>query len=130
MFRIEGIDHVALTVRDGRRSVAWYQNVLGLERRYEEAWGDYPAVLGVGTTALAIFPAPVPEPGPPPGRDVLSIRHIAFRVDRAAFEQARGELEAHGLAPQFDDHGVSHSLYVSDPDGHQLEITTYDISRP
>lgn len=127
MFRIEGIDHVALTVRDVARSIAWYQDVLGLERRYADVWGEFPAVLGVGTTSLALFPAAVPNPAPPPGREVLSIRHIAFRVDRSGFEQARRELEARGLAPAFQDHTASHSLYISDPDGHQLEITTYDL---
>ena len=127
MLRLEGIDHVALTVRDVARSVAWYQAVLGLERRFEDVWGDMPAIVGVGTTALALFPVRVPEPAPPPGREVLSVRHIAFRVDRATFEQARGELAAHGLAPTFQDHTAAHSLYFTDPDGHQLEITTYDV---
>jgi catechol 2,3-dioxygenase-like lactoylglutathione lyase family enzyme len=129
MLRLDGLDHVALTVRDVSRSVAWYQDVLGLERRYADVWGDFPAVLGVGTTSLALFPAPVPDPAPPPGREVLSVRHIAFRVDGAAFERARGELEAHGLAPTFQDHTAARSLYFTDPDGHQLEITTYDVGR-
>ena len=51
MLRVEGLDHVAMTVRDVARSVAWYRDVLGLERRYEAVWGDYPAVVGAGTTA-------------------------------------------------------------------------------
>lgn len=128
MFRLEGIDHVALTVRNVGRSVAWYQSVLGLERRYAAVWGDFPAVLGVGTTSVALFPAAVPDPAPPPGREVLAIRHIAFRVDRSAFEEARRALVAHGLAPRFEDHTAAHSLYFTDPDGHQLEITTYDVA--
>ena len=127
MLRVEGIDHVALTVRDVARSVAWYETVLGLERRYADVWGDFPAVVGVGTTSLALFPAPVPEPAPPPGREVLSIRHIAFRVDRAAFDQARSELEAQEVRASVEDHTEAHSLYFTDPDGHQLEITTYDV---
>jgi catechol 2,3-dioxygenase-like lactoylglutathione lyase family enzyme len=127
MLRVEGLDHVALTVRDVARSVAWYRDVLGLERRYEAVWGDFPAVVGVGTTSLALFPSRVPDPGPPPGRDVLSVRHIAFRVDRATFERARDDLESHGLAPTFQDHTAAHSLYFTDPDGHQLEITTYEM---
>jgi catechol 2,3-dioxygenase-like lactoylglutathione lyase family enzyme len=126
MLRVEGLDHVALTVRDVPRSVAWYRDVLGLERRYEAVWGDFPAVVGAGTTALALFPAPVPAPAPP-GREGLSVRHIAFRVDRETFDRARGELEARGLAPTFQDHAAAHSLYFADPDGHQLEITTYDV---
>lgn len=127
MLRLEGIDHVALTVRDVGKSITWYQSVLGLERRYADVWGEFPAVLGVGTTSLALFPAPVPDPAPPPSREVLSVRHIAFRVDGAAFEQARRELQAHGLAPTFEDHTAARSLYFTDPDGHQLEITTYDV---
>jgi dTDP-4-amino-4,6-dideoxygalactose transaminase len=43
-------------------------------------------------------PAPVPEPAPPPGREVLSVRHVAFRVDAAAFALAREHLAAHGIA--------------------------------
>jgi catechol 2,3-dioxygenase-like lactoylglutathione lyase family enzyme len=129
MFRVEGIDHVALTVRDVARSVAWYREVLGLERRHAEVWGDFPAVVGAGATALALFPTRVPAPGPPPGRDVLSVRHIAFRVDGATFGRARAHLEARGIAPTFEDHTAAHSLYFTDPDGHQLEITTYELAR-
>ena len=127
MLRVEGIDHVAMTVRDVPRSVAWYRDVLGLERRYEDVWGEYPAVVGAGTTGLALFPARVPDPGPPPGHDVIAVRHIAFRVDRAAFDSARAHLAAHGIEPTFGDHTASHSLYFADPDGHQLEITTYEL---
>ena len=129
MLRVEGLDHVAMTVRDVARSVAWYQDVLGLERRYEAVWGDFPAIVGAGTTALALFPAPVPDPSPPPGREVLAVRHVAFRVDRATFERARGHLESRGIVPRFEDHTAAHSLYFSDPDGHALEITTYDVGR-
>ena len=130
MLRVDGIDHVALTVRDVARSVAWYHAVLGLERRYMDVWGDFPAVMGAGNTSLALFPSPVPEPAPPPGREVLSIRHIAFRVNRASFDKAREELQAHGVAPSFEDHVAAHSLYFADPDGHQLEITTYEVAQP
>ena len=44
----EGIDHVAIRVTDVARSVGWYRDVLGLERRYEDVWGDFPALVGKG----------------------------------------------------------------------------------
>jgi len=50
MFRVNRLDHVALTVRDVQRSIAWYRDVLGLERRHEQAWGDYPVMLFAGDT--------------------------------------------------------------------------------
>lgn len=127
-FRVESIDHVAMRVRDVQRSVAWYRDVLGLERRYESTWGDFPAVVGAGTTYLALFPSPPPEPGQTSAGPDVSIRHIAFRVDRSTFDQARAALAAHGITAKFDDHLAAHSLYFADPDGHQLEITTYELS--
>jgi catechol 2,3-dioxygenase-like lactoylglutathione lyase family enzyme len=48
MLKIEHLDHVALAVKDLKRSAQWYQEVLGLERRYQEAWGEVPTMLGAG----------------------------------------------------------------------------------
>ena len=36
-------------------------------------------------------------------------------------------LAAEGVEVQFSDHGISHSIYFDDPDGHQLELTTYEV---
>jgi catechol 2,3-dioxygenase-like lactoylglutathione lyase family enzyme len=127
MFRLEGIDHVALTVRDVERSAAWYQEVLGLRRLHQHVWGSHPAVVGVGTTALALFPVAGADPDGPPGRETICVRHIAFRVDRRNFEEARAELHARGIEVEFQDHQIAHSIYLLDPDRHQLEITTYEL---
>ena len=126
-FKLDHIDHVALTVTDVKRSVAWYKEVLGLERRYEEAWGDYPAVVCAGVTCLALFPAATSDPEPPPGRGAIAVRHIAFSVDRANFEQAQARFQELGIEFDLEDHTICHSIYISDPNGHQLEVTTYDI---
>jgi catechol-2,3-dioxygenase len=32
-----------------------------------------------------------------------------------------------GIDVRLADHGVADSLYFSDPDGHRLELTTYEI---
>ena len=128
MFTVEGIDHVALAVSDVRRSAQWYQDVLGLERFYEHAWGDMPAVVGKGGTSVALFPVQGSAPGGRPGRDVLAMRHLAFRVDSVNFARARAALAERGIAVQYQDHGIAHSIYFHDPDGHELEITTYDLA--
>lgn len=126
-FELQGIDHVALSVRDVARSVAWYRAVLGLERRYEEAWGDHPAMVGVGRTALALFPVRGDDPKPRPGPDVLAMRHVAFRADRQNFERALAELRRRGITFEFQDHDLAHSIYFHDPDGHEIELTTYEV---
>ncbi len=51
MIQLEGIDHVALSVRDQKASVRWYAEVLGFERRYQEVWGDMPAMMCAGGLA-------------------------------------------------------------------------------
>ena len=61
VFTLQQIDHVALTVTDLEKSIAWYQDVLGLERRYRETWGDCPAMLCAGSTCVALFPLRLAE---------------------------------------------------------------------
>ena len=127
MFRLAGIDDVALTVRDVARSVTWYQPNLGFERQFEEAWGDYSAVVGTASGGLALFPVQSDDPDPPPGPDTLCFRHVAFRVDRADFEEAQRAFTENGIDFRFQDPAVAHSIYLLDPDGHQIEITTYEL---
>ena len=126
MLRVEGIDHVALAVRDVAAAARWYQEVLGLERRYAEVWGDFPTVVCAGITCLALFPVGTDSPLPPPPRGTLAMRHVAFRVDRENFARAQATLRARGIAYTAEDHAAALSVYFADPDGHRLEITTYE----
>lgn len=129
MFHIAGLDHIALTVRDQNISLEWYQRVLGMGRRYEEANSvDDPAFVCAGNACLALFPAETSDPLPVPDHHVLAMRHFAFRLDRANFERARVELAEQQIPFRFEDHGMAHSMYLSDPDGHRVELTTYELS--
>lgn len=128
MFRMEGLDHVALLVRDVEQSVRWYERVLHLRRQHEAVWGSSPAIVAVGGTSLALFRVQSPSPHRPPGRDTLCVRHVAFRVDQENFRAAQAELRQQGIAFEFQDHQIAHSIYLHDPDGHQIELTTYDLS--
>ena len=105
----------------------WYREVLGLERLFEDVWGEYPAIVGKGTTAVALFPVEGDDPKPSPTRDVLAMRHLAFRADQENFFEAQAELTRRGIEFEFQDHVVAHSIYFHDPDGHRIEITTYEV---
>jgi catechol 2,3-dioxygenase-like lactoylglutathione lyase family enzyme len=126
-FKLQHIDHVALSVRDVEAATRWYCDGLGFEHRYPGLWGGVPAMLFIGETGLALFPAQTDQPKPPPGSDTISMRHLAFRTDRQSFEGAQTHLRAQGIPYTFQDHDISHSIYFKDPDGHALEITTYDF---
>lgn len=54
MFTMIGLDHIALTVRDQQRSLAWYQLVLGMERQHEEAQGPDDPVFVCADNACVI----------------------------------------------------------------------------
>jgi catechol 2,3-dioxygenase-like lactoylglutathione lyase family enzyme len=126
--QLEGIDHVALGVRDIEQSVKWYIEVLGFERLHEGAWNGVPTFIGKGNTGIALFPAN--HAATRPAHREVRMLHLAFRADRENFAAAQHELKKRGIKFEFQDHEISHSIYFRDPDGHQLEITTYELPKP
>jgi catechol 2,3-dioxygenase-like lactoylglutathione lyase family enzyme len=124
---LEGIDHVALSVRDVERSAQWYIDVLGFERRHEGMWDGIPVFIGKGTTSLALFPTKSNERSASSGRGDVRMLHLALRANRENFLAAQEELKRRGIKFEFQDHEISHSIYFRDPDGHKLEITTYEL---
>lgn len=109
---------VELTVSDINRSLSFYQKVVGMVV-LEHA--DTTATLGVGATTLLTLrenpgapPAPLSSPG---------LYHFAVllptRVALARWAKHAAEL---GLRVGQSDHLVSEAFYLSDPDGHGIEI--------
>jgi catechol 2,3-dioxygenase-like lactoylglutathione lyase family enzyme len=123
--QLEGIDHIAMGVRDVERSAKWYIDILGFEKLHEGTWGGVPTFIGKGNTGIALFPASQ-EPKLSTDREIRML-HLAFRADRENFLAAQHELEKCGIKIEFQDHEIAHSIYFRDPDGHQLEITTYEV---
>jgi len=125
--QLEGIDHVAVGVREIERSAKWYIDVLGFERLYEGMWDGVPTFIGKGNTGIALFPARSDAQSTSSSHRELRMLHLAFRANRGNFLAAQRELEERGIKFDFQDHEISHSIYFRDPDGHQLEITTYEV---
>jgi catechol-2,3-dioxygenase len=77
---------------------------------------------------LAFFELPTQ---PPMGRDANTpewVQHIAFKVQsRAELLAFKAHLEAEGVdVLGVTDHGIFHSIYFFDPNGHRLELACPD----
>jgi catechol 2,3-dioxygenase len=62
---------------------------------------------------------------PAPPRDGTGLYHVALRIGTTLEElrAARAHLEAHGVRNlRLRDHLVSQSIYLSDPDGNDIEL--------
>jgi len=104
--------------------MAWYVHTLGFEQVFAEQWSGVPICLRLGSTFIALFPRRNADDQATDN----PISHLAFRAaSYADFQSAQSELKARGISFEFEDHEVSHSIYFRDPDGFQLEITTYDL---
>jgi catechol 2,3-dioxygenase len=109
---------VHLTVSDLERSLTYYRQAIGLEL-LEQGAGR--AKLGAGERELLVL---VEEAGARPGRGYTGLYHFALllphRRDLAGWlaHAARDKVGLVGLS----DHFVSEAIYLSDPDGHGIEI--------
>ena len=123
---LQAIDHVALSVRDVERSAQWYIDLLGFERQHDNVWGNYPVFVGKNDAAMALFPIRKKEDSASTAA-ATRVLHFAFRTDRENFSRAQDELKKRAIAFEFEDHDISHAIYFHDPDGHKIEITTYEL---
>jgi catechol 2,3-dioxygenase len=109
---------VHLTVSDLDRSVAYYEQAIGLQVHRRE---DGTAALGAGGEDLLVL---VEEPGARPAGRHAGLYHYALlhpsrdELARAILRLAAGRTPVGGAA----DHGVSEALYLSDPDGNGIEL--------
>lgn len=127
MIEVQHLDHIAITVANVERSAQWYKEILGLERRHMEVWGGRPLMVCAGETCLALFPPDGPLAEPQSSRTTISMRHFALRVDRENFAAAQEKLDEIGIPFTFEDHDICHSIYLADPEGHRVELTTFEI---
>jgi catechol 2,3-dioxygenase-like lactoylglutathione lyase family enzyme len=123
------LDHVELYVPDRISAAAWYARVLGCEPvAGAESWAadpDGPMMISPdgGRTKLALFT------GEPQGnRATAGFHRVAFRVSATEFLAFTARMAGLGLKEaRVVDHGGAWSVYFSDPAGHRLEVTTYEV---
>lgn len=136
--QIEKIHHVAYRCKDAKETVDWYKKNLNMDFILAFAEDHVPSTkafdpymhlfLDAGNgNVLAFFELPTQ---PEMGRDENTpkwVQHIALKVkDRQALVQAKEHLETNGVdVLGITNHGIFHSIYFFDPNGHRLELA-YD----
>jgi catechol 2,3-dioxygenase-like lactoylglutathione lyase family enzyme len=121
------IDHVGVNVRDLPTSAAWYEKAFGLTvvHKWTTTW-----MIGCGAIRIGLFQRP--KAGTIADLDnTIAISHFAFVTDRSGFDAAQARFKELNIpfdAP--DDSGIAYSIFVNDPDGHQVEVTTYYKDAP
>jgi catechol 2,3-dioxygenase len=150
--KVDQLGHVVLYVRDAERSAGFYRDVLGWREILpaEAAAADQPDATGTGTDTevkakpetkrrqYAAFSSPngrthhellLIEVGaeaaayPPAPR--IGMYHFGVKIGDTDDElrEAVAKLEATGTrVVGSSDHGVTHSLYILDPDGNEIEL--------
>ena len=125
---IEALDHVALTVSNPEASMAWYQRVLGCRVASMEGLQQGPPFLlrVAPGNYLNLFPADSSSPDATPNHNTLAMRHVAFRIPYAQMAEVEAQLREAGESVMGFDYGPRcRALFISDPDGHQLEFIGY-----
>lgn len=114
------VDHVSFAVRDLARSLAFYQDVLGLQPVPRPDLGIPGAWLQAGDSQVHLLEVPSDfEGGTPPPHLNPAAGHAAFSIDD--YDAALATLERHGLdilalGP------TAGQMWVKDPDGHIIEL--------
>jgi catechol 2,3-dioxygenase-like lactoylglutathione lyase family enzyme len=123
-FDINFLDHVALYVKDMEQSIQWYADVMGLTKYQLEKWGDFPVFMLSGKSGVALFPANLRHQKIDPNSRNVRIEHFAFNVSNKDFEKAQHHFKNLDIPFDFQDHHYFQSIYLKDPDGHKVELTT------
>ncbi len=124
--RVKELGHIVLYVRNLARSAAFYGEVLGWDVAFPVTLGIPAAAFTSGRTHHELLLIEVGDDAAavPAGRR-LGLYHFGLSVGDSDDElrAVRDHLVATGVTiVGASDHTVTHSLYVLDPDGNELEL--------
>ena len=128
--QVKELGHIVLYVSDIDRSARFYGDVLGwrrLEAPGNGAFRHVPvALFSSGRTHHELLLIEVgPEAEPVPRQRHLGLYHFGLKVGDSDDElrEARDRCVEQGVRiVGMSDHTVTHSLYIEDPDGNEIEL--------
>jgi catechol-2,3-dioxygenase len=123
---VKELGHLVLYVRDVERSAAFYRDVLGWEPALRTASNLPVAAFSSGRTHHELLLIEVGDSATPqPGGRHLGLYHFGLKIGDTDDElrAAAVRLQEAGVPiVGASDHTVTHSLYILDPDGNEIEL--------
>ena len=123
---VTGVSELVLEVQDLERSEAFYAGLLGLP--VVERWKEREAiwVMAGDRTRIGLWR---PQIGLEGGRGGVHV-HYAMHIAEADYDAALERLRAAGEPMPEHVFGTTHgrAAYATDPDGHVVELWTWDVS--
>jgi len=125
--KVQELGHVVLYVHDLERSAAFYRDVLGFRQIFGQGQSNFPAAaFSSGRTHHELLLIEVGSDATPiPAGRRVGMYHFGLKVGDTDDElrAALATLETNGVAVVgAGDHGFTHSLYLLDPDGNEIEL--------
>jgi catechol 2,3-dioxygenase-like lactoylglutathione lyase family enzyme len=126
------LDHIELLVPDQWEAAEGYGRVLGFSVIQEHIhWADEGGPLMITNdddqTLLALF-----RDTPQADSQVVGLGRVAYRVNSDDFmlflKNSSGWRQPPLAPPDVVDHDKSYSVYLTDPYGNRLEVTSYDYA--
>ncbi|MBD3297653.1 MAG: VOC family protein [candidate division Zixibacteria bacterium] len=124
MIGITQIDHINMRVRNLNESIDFYARLFGFEMKEDRRGDQEPwAIIGLKDVAyLCLYE----HPGKDIPREGLTINH--FGLVLADFDEALAKLKEYGVPILYGgpvDWPKSRSIYITDPNGHEIELAEY-----
>lgn len=109
---ITGLNHITLAVTDLSRSLDFYCDLLGCDKVHEWERGAY---LQAGDLWLCLSVCDAVE-------SRHDYTHIAFSTTLEGYSSFVAQVQKKGVSTWKENESEGESIYILDPDGHQLEI--------
>lgn len=132
MLTVEAVDHLVFNVRDVDVSARWYEQILGMVREDRAApSGDIRTSMRFGQNKINLRPLSATQQdwftgqSPCAGSDDLCFLTQAHPDDVATHFQQNGVEIVLGPTTKSGARGPICSVYVRDPDGNLIEVSSY-----